>query len=126
MNILTLERNYLPIDIETKYHACNRRLISNWPIKKILSFYHVKRPSLYRWIKQFDGTKESLLEHSHKPLSDHPNILKSEIVKRILDLHRRNPDASFTEIWVRMKHDGIEISPNSVLRTIRRNNEYVK
>lgn len=34
MNILTQERNYLPIDIDTKLHACLRRVVSNWPIKK--------------------------------------------------------------------------------------------
>ena len=51
MNILTQERNYFPIDIDTKLNACLRRVVSNWPIKKILSYYHVKRGSLYRWLK---------------------------------------------------------------------------
>ena len=54
MNILTQERNYLPIDINTKLHACLRRVVSNWPIKKILSYYHVKRSFLYRWLKKFE------------------------------------------------------------------------
>ncbi len=125
MDILTQERNYIPVDIETKLHACLRRTVSSWPIRKILSFYHVKRSSLYRWLKRFDGSKESLLNRSHRPLSDHPNKLKANIVKRILDLHRRNPDQSFVEIWVRLKHDGIDISPSSVLRTFKRNEEFV-
>ena len=58
MNILRQERNYLLIDIDTKLHACLHRLVSNWPIKKILSYYHVKRSSLYRWFKKFNGNKE--------------------------------------------------------------------
>lgn len=124
MSILALERNYIPIDIETRFHACSRRIVSSWPIRKILSFYHIKRSSLYRWLKRFDGTKESLLDKSHKPLSDHPNKLKADIVKKVLDLHRRNPDQSFTEIWIRLKHDGIDISPSSVLRIFKRNNEF--
>lgn len=126
MSILALERNYIPIDIETRLHACLRRTVSKWPIRKILSFYHIKRSSLYRWLNRFDGNKESLLDKSHKPLSDHPNILKAEIVKKVLDLHRRNPDQSFIEIWVRLKHGGIEISPSSVLRIFKRNGEYTK
>ncbi len=126
MNILTPERNYIPIDIQTRLHACKRRLISKWPISKILSFYHVKRSSLYRWLGRYDGTDESLLDHSHRPKSDHPNKLKEDIVKKVLDLHRRNPDQSFVEIWVRLKHDGIEISPSSVLRIFKRNGEYIK
>ena len=126
MSILTQTRNYIPIDIETKFHACCRRVVSEWPIKKIISFYHIKRPSLYRWLKRFDGTKESLEDRSHKPLSDHPKKLKAEVVKRILDLHRRNPDQSFVEIWVRLRHEGIEICPSSVLRTFKRNGEYTE
>ena len=79
MTSLTQERNYIPIDIETRYHSCLRKTESNWPIKKISFFYHVKRSSLYRWINIFDGTKESLLDKSHKPKSDHPNKLKADI-----------------------------------------------
>ena len=126
MSILTLERNYIPLDIDTRFHACSRKVFSSWPIRKILSFYHIKRSSLYRWLKRFDGTKESLLDLSHKPHTDHPNKLKKEIVDRILNLHRRNPDQSFVEIWIRLKHEGITISPSSVLRTFKRNGEYVK
>lgn len=126
MNILTPERNYIPIDIQTRLHACKRRVISKWPMRKILSFYHVKRSSLYRWLGRYDGTDESLLDHSHRPKSDHPNKLKGDIVKKVLDLHRRNPDQSFVETWVRLKHDGIEISPSSVLRIFKRNGEYIK
>ena len=125
MYSLTLERNYLPLDIDTRYHACLRYKESKWPVKKILSFYHIKRPSLYRWLKSFDGTKRSLLDKSHKPLSDHPNKLKTEIIKRILDIHRRNPEQSFIEIWVRLRHEGINVSPISVLRTFKRNGTFI-
>lgn len=34
MNILAQERNYLSIDIETKYKCCLRRKKSKWSIKK--------------------------------------------------------------------------------------------
>ena len=58
MNSLTLERNYFPLDTDTRYHACMRKGESNRPIRKILSYYHVKRSSLYRWLKRFDETKD--------------------------------------------------------------------
>jgi len=124
MNSITLERNYFPLDIETRHHACLRYKESGWPVKKILSFYHIKRPSLYRWLKIFDGTKESLLDKSHKPLSDHPNKINAGIIKRILDLHRRNPEQSYIEIWVRLRHEDIKISPSSVLRILKRNGKF--
>ncbi len=54
MCIVALERNYVPIDLETRYHVCLRKVESSWRIKKILSFYHIRRPSLYRWLLLFD------------------------------------------------------------------------
>lgn len=126
MNILAQERNYLPIDIETKYQCCLRRKKSKRSIRKILSYYHVKRSSLFRWLKLFDGTKESLFEKSHRPKTDHPKKLCSKITKRILNLHRRNPDYSFIEIWVNLKHEGKQISAISVLRTLKKAHEYGK
>ena len=43
MSILALERNYIPIDIETRLHACLRRTVSEWPIRKNLSFYYYEK-----------------------------------------------------------------------------------
>ena len=125
MSILTLERNYLPLDFETKYHCCRRRFESGWSIRKILGYYHVKRSSLYRWLKQYDGTKESLINKSHKPIRKHPRSIKHDIVNKILNLHKRNPDLSFIEIWVRLRRENIIISASSVLRILKRNDGYI-
>lgn len=124
MSIISYERNYLPVDIQTKYHACLRRVESLWPIKKILSFYHVKRQSLYRWLKVFDGTIESLYEKSHRPKTKHPSSIKDDVINRINNLNKRNKDISYIEIWVRLWHDGIDISLSSVLRILKRENQY--
>ena len=35
MSILTLERNYLPLDFETKYHCFRRRFEFGWSIRKL-------------------------------------------------------------------------------------------
>lgn len=124
MSILAPNRNYVPIDVETRFHACSRRVFSPWPIRKVLSYYHIKRSSLYRWLRRFDGTKGSLLDKSHRPLAEHPGKLKKDVVERIMSLRRRNPAHTFIEIWVRLRHDGISVSPSSVLRTLKRSGEY--
>lgn len=36
MNILAQERNYLPIDIETKYQCCLRRKNQNGQLKNLI------------------------------------------------------------------------------------------
>jgi len=124
MTIIAQERNYIPVDIETRYHAVQRRIESKWKVKKILSFYHVKKSSLYRWLKQYDGSKESLKDKSHRPQKKHPRSIKEKIIKKIINLQKREPNRSFLEIWVKLKRKGIEISAISVLRILKRNQEY--
>lgn len=125
MSILPPERNYTPLDFETRLHAVRRRVDSGWPIRKILSCYHVKRSSLYRWLKRYDGTEESLMDRSHRPKSPHPSRIDAGTEARILALCRRNPDATFCEIWARMRAGGSRISRSSVLRIMRRRGQYV-
>lgn len=47
-----------------------------------------------RWNKKFDGTRQSLADGSHRPLSPHPNAHTTIELKWITNLHRRNPHIS--------------------------------
>lgn len=125
MNILAQERNYTPVDLETRFHACKRVKESNWKISKVCSYYHVKRSSLFRRLKKFDGAKESLLDASHKPNTKHPNSLSEETVKKVINLNKRNPSESYIEIWMKMHRANYTISLSSVLRVLRRAKKYV-
>ena len=41
MDILTHQRNYIPIDLETRFHACKRVKESHWKISKACSFFSI-------------------------------------------------------------------------------------
>ena len=72
MNSISQNVRYLPHDLNTKFYAvCAYRNgnSSNYVCRK----YHISKSSLSRWNKKFDGTKESLIDKSHKPKSKHPN-----------------------------------------------------
>lgn len=125
MDILTQERNYTPIDLDTRFYACKRKRESNWKTRKVCSFYHIKKSSLQRWLKQFDGTKESLVDKSHRPKTPHPKTLSENTIRKVLNLKRRNPDSSYMEIYVKMHRNNYVISLSSVLRILKRYNEYV-
>ena len=56
-----------------------------------------------RWNKKFDGTKESLIDKSHKPLSPHPNAHTDEEITWIKNLIRRNPDITLCELWYKLR-----------------------
>lgn len=52
-----------------------------------------------RWNKRFDGSRDSLRDKSHRPISTHPNAHTDMELKWINDLHRRNPHISICEMY---------------------------
>lgn len=87
MDILTQhQRNYKPIDLQTRFHACKR--VKNHIGRLLKSvLFHAKRSSLFRWLEKFDGSKESLIDKSHKPLSPHQRTLSEEMVQKTLNIN---------------------------------------
>ena len=74
-----------------------------------------------RWNKQFDGTKESLLPKSHRPLTPHPNAHTEEEIKWICDYHRRNPNISICELYGKLREKkGYTRHPGSLYRVFVR------
>ena len=51
--------------------------------------YNVSREYVYRWLKRYDGTLESLKDRSHRPKS-HPNQHTEEELKLIRNMRKRN------------------------------------
>ena len=92
-------------------------------LKSVL--FHAKRSSLFRWLEKFDGSKESLIDKSHKPLTPHPRTLSEDIVQKTLNIKRRNPNDSYMEIWLKMQRNNYVISLSSVLRILKRAKEYI-
>ena len=88
---------YCPHLLETKYRAV--LLFRKWKDANfVCRRYHISRASLYRWNKKFDGTKQSLENKSHRPLTPHPNAHTEQEIKWIKDYHRRNPNISICEL----------------------------
>lgn len=97
-------KRYLPHTLKTKYFAVTTYLKNN-DISYTCRKYHISRQSLWRWLKRFDGTKESLLDKSHRPHSKHPNSHTDEELKHIKNLIKRNPHATLNEIWYKLKRN---------------------
>ena len=51
--------------------------------------YNVGRASIYRWMKRYDGTLESLQNRSHRPHS-HPNQHTEEEIKLMIYMNQFN------------------------------------
>lgn len=104
MSIITQNRRYMQHEITTKEHAVKTyREIKD--IGYVCRKYHVSKASLMRWNKLYDGSRESLIGKSHRPLHEHPNAHTAEELKWISDYHRRNPSMSVCEMYGKLRHE---------------------
>ena len=91
-------------DIKTKYHAVKTYLNTGCSILHVTLKYHISKASLMRWVKQFDGTIDSLKEKSRKPKTPHPNSHTEDEITAIKNLIRRNPHIGLTELYSKLRH----------------------
>ena len=109
-------KRYLPHRLVTRTAAVKEYRLTK-DIDLVCRLYHVSRASIYRWIKRYDGTQESLMDHSHRPKTPHPNAHTKQEIKWISNYHRRNPNASVLEIYGKLRRDkGYSRHPNSLYR----------
>ena len=116
MNTITYSQRYLPHELSTKFNAV--KLYRNVKdVSYVCRRYHISKASLMRWNKAFDGTKESLMNKSHRPLTPHPNSHTEQELKWIRDYHRRNPNISVCELYGKLRTEkGYSRHPGSLYR----------
>ncbi|NWO20613.1 DDE-type integrase/transposase/recombinase [Oribacterium sp. oral taxon 102] len=81
--------------------------------------YRVNRQFIYRWMKRYDGSWESLSYRSRRPHS-HPNQHTPEELKLISDMRRRNQSAGLVTFWVKLMQRGYKRSVTGLYRVLRR------
>jgi transposase InsO family protein len=123
MNILAHESSKIPNDLTTKKNCVLRFIKSGRNNKKICNYYHISRQSLWRWVKQYNGTDESLENKSHKPLTKHPNSCTDAEITDIKNYIRRNPSNSYLECWINLfRNKNFKRCIMTVYRVLKRMN----
>ncbi len=116
MNTITHSQRYLPHKLDTKFYA-TKLYRSGHSVDFVCRRYHISKSSLMRWNKLFDGTRESLLDKSHRPKTPHPKAHTEQELKWIRDLHRRNPHISVCELYGKLRTEkGYSRHPGSLYR----------
>lgn len=119
MNSITHSQRYLPHTIETRFYAV-KLYRSGCSVRFVCRRYHISKASLMRWNKKFGGTRQSLVDGSHRPLSPHPNAHTPTELKWISNLHRRNPHISICEMYGKLRSQkGYSRHPGSLYRIYR-------
>ena len=116
MNTITYSQRYLPHKLDTKFYSV-KLYRSGVGVDFVCRRYHISKSSLMRWNKKFDGTRESLVDKSHRPKTPHPNSHTELELKWIRDLHRRNPHISVCELYGKLRTEkGYTRHPGSLYR----------
>ena len=116
------EKRYLPHDIKTKIHAVEMYRNCG-DIEYVCRKYHISRISLWRWNKKYDGTKESLINKSHKPKTRHPKSHTNQEIRWIRNYVRRNPRITLCELWIKLKREkGYKRTITALYRVMKRLN----
>lgn len=116
MNTIPHSQRYLPHQLNTKFYAV-KLYRTGVGVDFVCRRYHISKSSLMRWNKKFDGTRESLMDKSHRPNSPHPNSHTEQELKWIKDLHRRNPHISVCELYGKLRlQKGYSRHPGSLYR----------
>lgn len=85
MNRIPHSGRYLPHTIDTRYYSV-KLYRGGCSVNFVCRKYHISKASLMRWNKRFDGTKDSLRDKFHRPISPHPNAHTEMELKWINDL----------------------------------------
>lgn len=80
--------------------------------------YKVSRNSIYRWMKRYDGTWQSLKDRSHRPKS-HPKQHSKEEHDLIIRYYNRNKDDKIV-LWDKIRKKGYTRSYAVMCQYIRR------
>ena len=116
---------YIPHELNTKYYSV-KLYEKGYPVSFVCRRYKISKSSLMRWNKKFDGTKESLIDKSHRPLSKHPNAHTDTEIKWIKNLIKRNPNISLCELYGKLRANyGYSRHASSLFRLLRKMNFYV-
>lgn len=125
MTSISQTQRYIPHELNTKYYA-TKLYRSGYSVSFVCRRYKISKSSLMRWNKKFDGTKQSLKDKSHKPLSPHPNSHTDLEIKWIKDLIRRNPTISMCELYGKLRTEkGYSRTAPSLFRVLRKMGFYV-
>ena len=81
--------------------------------------YRTYRQYIYRWMKRYDGTLQSLEDRSHRPHS-HPKQHQPEEIRLIDNMRRRNPNAGLVVFWVKLRQRGYSRSISGLYRFLRK------
>ena len=115
-NIITQKAKYKQSVIKFSYRH---------GVTKASRRFNEHRKTIYKWMKRYDGTIESLLDKSRRPHNS-PKAHTEEEIKLIKDWKKRNKETGLVVFWVKLKRQGYKRGITSLYRVMCRIGIYEK
>lgn len=110
---------------DMKYRLSLIKYAQKFGVTKAAIKYHRNRQYIYRWLRRYDGSIESLREQSRRPHSHKNQHTQSEL-KLISDMRRRNPHSGLVVFWVKLRQRGYTRSITGLYRLLIRDSLMAK
>ena len=105
-----------------RYRQSLIRYAQKHGVTKAAIRYHTNRQYIYRWLRRYDGTLQSLADRSHRPHS-HPNQHTEAELNLIRNMRRRNPNTGLVVFWVKLRQRGYNRSISGLYRVLARSGQ---
>ena len=104
---------------DMRYRLSLIKYAQKFGVTKAAIKYKTNRQYIYRWKRRYDGSIESLRDHSRRP-HHHPNQHTPAEITLIRNMRRRNPDAGLVIFWVKLRQRGYSRSITGLYRFLRK------
>ena len=104
---------------DMRYRLSLIRFAQKFGVTKAAVKYKTNRQYIYRWLRRYDGSWDSLRDHSRRP-HHHPNQHTVAEIKLINDMRRRNPHAGLVVFWVKLRQRGYSRSISGLYRFLKK------
>ncbi len=104
---------------DMRYRLSLIKYAEKYGVSKATVKYKTNRQYIYRWKNRYDGSWDSLRDHSRR-LHSHPNEHTPEEIKFIRNMQRRNPHAGLVVFWVKLKQCGYKRSIPGLYRFLKK------
>ena len=102
-----------------KYRESILKYAKRFNVTRASLNFNVSRTFIYKLLKRYDGTKESLKPLSRRP-HKHPNTSTDSEYKLIKDYMRRNHKIGLIILWVKLRDAGYSRSITTLYRSLIR------
>ena len=86
---------------DMKFRQSLLKYSQKYGVTKVAIKYKTNRQYIYRWLRRYDGTIETLREKSRRP-HHHPNQHTEQELKLIGDMCRRGPNTGLVVFWAKL------------------------